>query len=235
MAPVVTAVISSLERVSVPFPPAFDFTVVAGLNRPVMLHDLLKNGGRRRRDRRRTKSCRLSRKFSARTALIPRVPGRVIRTVSKRRIVQERHFIATTLPGRTIKARKSRSGSQPTRIANSPCTGVSGTSSVNATMSVLREFSFPLSAGVAALRVPYPMGEDDFDFLMETLRLWKKKLVASVGSSSSRQFPVQAMWKNKDSDKPVRIMREMGIQNGVRYFQSEDGTGIPENELTFDV
>jgi hypothetical protein len=74
------------------------------------------------------------------------------------------------------------------------------------------------------------MGEDDFDFFMETLKLWKKKLVHGV----TRQFPVQAKWSNKDFDKSVKIVGEMGSQNGVRYFQSEDGTGIPENELTFD-
>lgn len=108
----------------------------------------------------------------------------------------------------------------------------SGTSSARATMSVLREFSFPLSVGVAALKVPYPMGEDDFEFFMDTLKLWKKKLVQTA--MPARQFPALATWKNKDCNKPIKIMREMGTQNGVRYFQSEDGTGIPESELTFD-
>jgi hypothetical protein len=59
--------------------------------------------GARRRDRRRTKSCRLSRKFSARTALIPRVSRRVIRPASRRSIGERRHFISTTLPGRTSR------------------------------------------------------------------------------------------------------------------------------------
>lgn len=79
--------------------------------------------GVRRRDRRMTKSCRLRRKFSARTALIPRVPSKVVRPASRRRIDKRRHFISTTLRGSSIKARKGRSGSQGTRIANSPCTG----------------------------------------------------------------------------------------------------------------
>jgi len=48
---------------------------------------------------------------------------RVIRPTSRRRIGERRHFISTTLPGRTIKARKGKSGSQRTRTANSPCTG----------------------------------------------------------------------------------------------------------------
>ena len=42
---------------------------------------------------------------------------------------------------------------------------------------VLSEFTFPLSEGIAALKIPYPMSEDDFDFLIEALRFWKKNLI----------------------------------------------------------
>jgi hypothetical protein len=38
------------------------------------------------------------------------------------------------------------------------------------------DLAIPLAAGVAA-RVPFPMSEEDFQLLMETLALWKKRLV----------------------------------------------------------
>ena len=76
------------------------------------------------------------------------------------------------------------------------------------------------------------MTEDDFDLFIGTLQLWKKKLVRAV--TPARAFPAQAMWKNKDFDKPVTITGEMGEQNGQKYFKSEDGTGIPASELWFN-
>jgi hypothetical protein len=39
--------------------------------------------------------------------------------------------------------------------------------------------------------------------------------------------------KNKDFDKPVTIIGEAGVKDGIKYFTLKDGTGIPENELTF--
>lgn len=41
----------------------------------------------------------------------------------------------------------------------------------------LKGFDFPLSNGTATIRIPYPIEEEDFDFLLETLNLWKKKLI----------------------------------------------------------
>jgi hypothetical protein len=43
--------------------------------------------------------------------------------------------------------------------------------------TVLREFNFPLPAGVATLKVPFPLTEDDFESLMKTLKSFKEGLV----------------------------------------------------------
>lgn len=90
------------------------------------------------------------------------------------------------------------------------------------------ELPVPIADGLVA-RVPYPMSEEDFELLIGTLRLWKKKLVKAV----STEFPKAAIWKNQHTDKPVTIVAEMGERDGERYFQSKDGTGIPESELSF--
>jgi len=45
----------------------------------------------------------------------------------------------------------------------------------------LRDFVFPLSSGTASLKIPVPIEEEDFDFLLETLNLWKKKLIKQSG------------------------------------------------------
>lgn len=42
----------------------------------------------------------------------------------------------------------------------------------------VRDFPVPLmSGGIAVLRVPFPMSEDDFQQLYATLHAWKKALV----------------------------------------------------------
>lgn len=89
----------------------------------------------------------------------------------------------------------------------------------------LNELPIPLDGGLVA-RVPFPMTEDTFDLLLGTLQLWKKKLIRT-------DYPKSAIWKNKDHDMPVLITGVAGEQNGVTYFQSSTGTGIPSNELEF--
>jgi len=109
-------------------------------------------------------------------------------------------------------------------------------SNTPASTAVLREFTFPLSAGMAALKIPFPIADDDFDFFVETLKLWRKKLVKPP--APKRPFiplPADAMWNTKDLSKPVKLVACMGEKDGERYFQSEDGTGIPESQLTFGV
>jgi hypothetical protein len=89
----------------------------------------------------------------------------------------------------------------------------------------IRYLPIPLDIGDAP--IPVGMSNSDFDLLLETLRLWKKKIVRS-------EYPRSAIWKNKDHDKPVTITGMMGEKDGEKYYQSSEGTGIPESELTFD-
>jgi hypothetical protein len=77
--------------------------------------------GARRRERRMTSSCRLSRRFSARRTPIPRFPRNVTRAASRRRVGNSKFFMPITLSRITIKARRGRSGSQSSRTPNSPC------------------------------------------------------------------------------------------------------------------
>lgn len=41
----------------------------------------------------------------------------------------------------------------------------------------LREFNFPIPAGMASIKVPFPLSEDDFEVLMQTLTIFKRGLV----------------------------------------------------------
>jgi len=116
-------------------------------------------------------------------------------------------------------------------------------------MAVLREFTVPLSIGTISLRVPYPMDEDDFYLFLETLKLWKRQLVKKPTAKTSEEIlqelgekkkaenhswpkpPFVATWKNKSFDKIVKIIGEMGEKDGKKFYQTEDGTGIPASEL----
>ena len=73
------------------------------------------------------------------------------------------------------------------------------------------------------------MSKDDFDLFLETLKLWEKKLILTPPPKES--FPFVVMWKNKDFDKMVKIVAALGEQDGEKYYQSEDGTGIPASEI----
>ncbi|MDB6151379.1 MAG: hypothetical protein JWQ44_2827 [Chthoniobacter sp.] len=50
---------------------------------------------------------------------------------------------------------------------------------------------------------------------------------------SEDTFPKQAAWKNRDNDMPVTITGIAGARDGVTYYQSSTGTGIPETEIEF--
>lgn len=88
----------------------------------------------------------------------------------------------------------------------------------------LRYLPIPLDIGDAP--IPVGMSSDDFDLLLETLKLWKKKIVRS-------EYPKQAIWKNKDTDMPVTITGIAGERDGVTFYRASTGTGIPGNELEF--
>ncbi len=81
-------------------------------------------------------------------------------------------------------------------------------------------------------RIPFPMSDDDYELLIGTLNLWKKKLTRPTEKVVPQlKFPFVALWKNKDFDKMVKIVGQMGERSGEIYYQSEDGTGIPFSEL----
>jgi hypothetical protein len=112
-------------------------------------------------------------------------------------------------------------------------TTVGGTPPVTAN---IRYLPIPLDIGDAP--IPVGMSDGDFDLLLETLKLWKKKIVRpatqSLNVAKEMMFPKKATWKNKDHDVPVVITDIAGDKDGVRYYQSSTGTGIPASELTFD-
>lgn len=96
------------------------------------------------------------------------------------------------------------------------------------------ELPVPIADGMVA-RVPYPMSEEDFGLLLDTLKLWKNKLVRKLTAiPPAIPLPANAMWEQNDgSHKPVKIVALMGEKDGERYYQSEDGTGIPASQLKF--
>jgi hypothetical protein len=94
------------------------------------------------------------------------------------------------------------------------------------------ELTVPIGNRVA--KVPFPVSEEDFDLFIDTLKLWKRKLIRKTPSiPPSVKFPADATWKNKDIDKPVKIVAIMGQRDGMTFYQSSDGTGIPDTELSF--
>jgi hypothetical protein len=88
----------------------------------------------------------------------------------------------------------------------------------------LRYLPIPLDIGDAP--IPVGMSDDDFQLLLDTLQLWKKKIVKP-------EFPKDAIWRNADADNPVVIVGFMGTTDGRGFYRSEDGTAIPADELTF--
>ena len=91
---------------------------------------------------------------------------------------------------------------------------------------------YPIPTDIGDAWIPMGMSEDDFKLLGDALLLFKKKIV------KASRYPIGAIWRNADQDKPVTIVGEMGERDGVKYYESQGanglpGTGIPENELTF--
>lgn len=101
------------------------------------------------------------------------------------------------------------------------------------TITQLGEASIPVADGKFA-RVPFPMTEDDFEMFLGTLNLWKKKLVQKLPAiPPAIKLPADAVWRNNNHDVPVKIVAFMGERDGEKYYQSQDGTGIPESQLKF--
>jgi len=104
-----------------------------------------------------------------------------------------------------------------------------------------RVLSYAVPLGRNTLKIEI-IGKDDptladFDSMGDYVDLFKKQFerklaqVAAAKQTIKETFPFVAMWKNKDSDKMVTITGLMGDKDGQKYYQSEDGTGIPEREL----
>lgn len=99
---------------------------------------------------------------------------------------------------------------------------------------VLATYKIPLGANEAELIFRgQSLEPDDFETLQEYVRLFKRQYERKLKIAPKVKFPAEAIWKNKDNDKPVVLTEVMGSFEGVTYYKSEDGTGIPESELTF--
>ncbi len=98
----------------------------------------------------------------------------------------------------------------------------------------LKYYAIPTDIGDA--HIPMGMSEEDFELLVNALKLFKKKIVRAVmppPAAIQRTCPAHAIWKNQDHDKEVVIVGFMGAQDGRGYWRSEDGPGIPDDELTW--
>ena len=110
-------------------------------------------------------------------------------------------------------------------------------------------------------KIPFPMTSADFDLLIGTLNLWKKKIVQDPPARTDHaaramrdhfneeleqalliskpkmplRFPAQAVWRNKDHDQPVTIIGSFGEKDGEVWFQSATNTGIRASELEFEL
>jgi hypothetical protein len=75
--------------------------------------------GARRRDRRMTNNCCRRMRFSATTALIPRLASKVVAPTSRRRTSDRKHLISFTSPEIAVQARGGGFDAHGTQIANS--------------------------------------------------------------------------------------------------------------------
>ena len=100
--------------------------------------------------------------------------------------------------------------------------------------NMLAEYIVPLGSNEATLVFKGALlTVDDFDSLIEYVQLFKKQFERKQKAEGQFQ-PRKATWKNSTSDKPVTIVGVMGEKNGETFFKSDDGTGIPASQLTFD-
>ncbi len=104
--------------------------------------------------------------------------------------------------------------------------------------NVLATYSVPLGENEATITFTgTKLTPADFDGLSDYVKLFKQQYERKVKSEASVPkspvpLPHNAMWKNKDSNRPVKIVAFLGERDGEKYFQSEDGTGIPASQLT---
>lgn len=82
---------------------------------------------------------------------------------------------------------------------------------VSASMSVVREFNFPLPSGVATLKVPHPLTEEDFQALLRTLGIFKEGLVKKAD-------PVAVSEEDPDWQQQVRSLVDLGFEVNLSGF-----------------
>ncbi len=83
----------------------------------------------------------------------------------------------------------------------------------------LRYLPIPLDIGDAP--IPVGMSEDDFDLLLDTLKLWKKKIVVQ---------PRRAVWHTDDGDKPIVVVKYLREK---KLFLTVEGDTVPENSVSY--
>lgn len=75
-----------------------------------------------------------------------------------------------------------------------------------------------------------------FAILGEVFKLKEQHEVQPASSEQSWSYPRPATWSNKDHDQPVTVIGRLGDEKGINYYKIEESdTGIPENELDFNV
>ena len=76
---------------------------------------------------------------------------------------------------------------------------------------VLREFTFPLSTGMAALKVPFPLTEQDYSGLIKTLETFKEGLVR-------KPEPPTLDCTSNDWEESARALAELGVEFNLSNF-----------------
>lgn len=113
---------------------------------------------------------------------------------------------------------------------------------------MLAQYTIPLGSNQATLVFTgHQLTPDDFDALIDFVGFSKRQFerasknaarvsppIASSSWGTALKFPANAVWKNKDNDMPVTITGIAGERDGVVFYQSSTGTGIPASELEFE-
>jgi hypothetical protein len=88
--------------------------------------------------------------------------------------------------------------------------------------AVVREFSFPLPTGVASLKVPFPLTQEDFDGLLRTLNNFKDGLV-------KKPEPPAIDCTSQNWEETAKALAEMGEEfNLIGFDYSHDVTTAKE-------
>ena len=99
---------------------------------------------------------------------------------------------------------------------------------------MLAQYTIPLGENQATLVFTgTALTEEDFEALADFVEFAKKQFARKPKVKLQSHYPRAAIWKNADHDAPVTIIGEMGERDGVKYYQTSQGTGIPGSELKF--